>query len=143
MLPKGLLNTNLVLFVGAGASMASPTNLPSFYSLRDYLIETLFCRFSSPTDENNLEIETKPELLLQIIWEYLNDDVNPISGFKNALPNENHYNIAKTCNSGVKLIITTNFDQCIEKALKDFQIDFTVYYKSPSNQEEVVDLLQS
>ncbi|MCE1169281.1 MAG: SIR2 family protein [Sphingobacteriia bacterium] len=141
VLPRGFINTNLVLFVGAGASIAWPTNLPSFYSLRDYLIDALFCRFSCPTDVNNLEIDTKPELLLQIIWEYLNDDVNPISGFKNALPNENHYNIANTCNSGVKLIITTNFDQCIEIALNDFQIDFTVYYKSPSNQEEVEELI--
>jgi hypothetical protein len=139
---KNIFNQNLALFVGAGASIAPPSSLPSFYQLRDFITSSLFDNIPKIGIDYTFNIQTKPELLLQIIWEYFGIKVNPINGFKYASPNKNHYLISNICKNGVRFIITTNFDQCIEKALSDSNLEYHVYHKSPSNDTELNELKQ-
>lgn len=140
MVDKKIFNKDLALFVGAGASIAAPSCLPSFYRMRDFIMETLLQNVPQVKKEYYLGVQTKPELLLQILWEYFGNQLNPIKGFENAPANLNHYIISNICKKGVRFIITTNFDRCIEKALIDSNISYKVFYKSPSNQSELDEL---
>ena len=132
------INENLVLFIGAGASIAAPSSLPSFLNLRNTLIKYLFnglCDLNSCKDEL-LETRTKPELILQTIWEYMGNKINPISGFQFAVPNLNHHYIALLCSMGVRIIVTTNFDKCIEGALDYYKFKYKVIVGAPQNEKD-------
>lgn len=136
------INENLVLFVGAGASISAPTSLPSFISLRNEIIKLLFNDITEFDEYLNelLNTPTKPELILQTIWDYFGHTVNPIRGFADSSPNINHHYISLLCKSGVKIIITTNFDNCIEKSLDYNGIKYIVKAGTPNNESEYKDI---
>lgn len=137
MISGNIFNKNLALFVGAGASIAYPCNLPSFYRMRDFITETLYQNIPHIKMKHIDNIQTKPEMLLQIIWEYFDKKINPLKGFEHAPSNINHFIISNICKKGVRFIITTNFDRCIEKALEEQHIGYKIFYKSPSCEAEV------
>lgn len=136
------INENLVLFVGAGASISAPTSLPSFITLRNEIIRLIFndiTEFNKYLNEL-LNTPTKPELILQTIWDYFGYTINPIKGFEKSSPNINHHYISLLCRSGVKIIITTNFDNCIEKSLDYHGIKYIVKPGTPNNELEYNDI---
>jgi hypothetical protein len=137
-----LINAELALFVGAGVSIAPPTRLPSFQELRDETLAGLIqgLELEDLSKDRVSQITTKPELLLQTMWDYYGETVNPIEGFGNVPPNENHHLIAAACSRGVRLVITTNFDRCIERALETHNIAFTVYPHTPADEQEALQL---
>lgn len=142
MLNENIFNKDLALFVGAGASIAEPCGLPSFYEMRDFIIETLCQNIPQIKVEYVDRIQTKPEILLQILWEYFGNGINPLKGFEYAQININHRIISNICKKGIRFIITTNFDRCIEKALDEQNIKYEIFYKSPSNEAETNKLMQ-
>lgn len=139
------INEDLVLFIGAGTSIAAPTSLPSFLTLRNRLIKYLFDGIHGLDSykEELLNTRTKPELILQIIWEGMGAKINPISGFQHAPSNINHHYIASLCNMGVRIIVTTNFDQCLEKALEHYGIRYKVIVGTPQNEEEYLNVKEN
>lgn len=86
---------------------------------------------------------TKPEQLLQIIWDYTNGRFNPVECFQHALPNQNHHLIAELVAEGINCIITPNFDSCLERALEARHIDFEFFNRTPSTNSEADHLLSS
>ncbi len=128
----------ICLFIGAGASIKSPTCLPSFKELNCELLSILLNRTSMKEKVQTAiqGINTKPEHLLQIIWDYTNGQFNPVESFDNSLPNINHTLIATLVANGASCIITPNFDQCIESALDGKQIKYKLFNKTPTTKNE-------
>jgi len=131
--------------VGAGASIMSPSCLPSFQDLNNALLSNLY---QSTSMGQNLQsvmgnINTKPEQLLQIIWDYTNGQFNPVECFQYTSPNRNHHLIAELVAQGVSCIVTPNFDPCLEKALEKRQVSFKVFNKVPSTSDEANYLFES
>lgn len=136
---------DVCIFVGAGASIMSPSCLPSFQDLNSALLSNLY---QSTSIGQNLQsmmgnINTKPEQLLQIIWDYTNGQFNPVECFQYTSPNRNHHLIAELVAQGVNCIVTPNFDPCLEKALEERQISFNVFNRVPSTSDEANLLLES
>lgn len=131
------------IFVGAGASIMPPSSLPSFQELNNALLLNL-CNSTSKYEELQScfkKIDTKPEQLLQIIWDYTNGGFNPIESFQHALPNQNHHLIAELIAQGINCIVTPNFDSCIEKALDKRHITYELFNRTPITNQETHHLL--
>lgn len=133
------------VFVGAGASILSPSRLPSFQELNQELLLNLS---RSTTGGEQLlpvlrDIHVKPELLLQILWDHTDGCFNPVECFQMAEPNQNHHLIAELAAQGVGCVITPNFDPCLEKALQERHISFTFFPEIPANDREAKRLLSS
>ncbi len=128
----------LIILVGAGISIASPTKLPSGKALTEYYLES--CIGKELANEIMNRWEKINEIIyrvngfesslirLEFIIGCINDvDIefkyNPfISGFKqfvNVNSNKNHYYLAELLKRGCK-IITPNFDCGIEKVFDKF-----------------------
>ncbi len=133
------------VFIGAGASIMPPTSLPSFQELNTALLSNLCQSVSeSRSVQTHLKsIHTKPEQLLQIIWDYTNGAFNPIQCFQYASPNKNHDLIASLAAQGVHCIVTPNFDPCLEKALNARKIPFEFYNQTPSTEADAAHLFHS
>jgi hypothetical protein len=137
---------NTALFVGAGCSILSPSCLPDFFTLRNFIINTLMdCKgvIISPNLRNKINDDisnynAKPELLFQTISRYIDiSQINLMRCMAEIEYNVNHKYIAKLCKEGLKLVITTNCDTCIEKALRSEDVDFIQFYGVPSSDLEV------
>lgn len=142
----------LIILVGAGISIASPTKLPSGKSLTEYYLEScigkelaneIMCRWKKFNEiickVNGFDISL---IRLEFIIGCINDvDIEfkyiPfITGFKqfvNINPNINHRYLAELLKRGCK-IITPNFDCGIEKVFDSFST--TVRLGIPSNEVE-------
>ncbi len=122
-----------------------PSCLPSFQELNNMLLSCLYqCLSTREKFKASLErIHTKPEQLLQIIWDYTNGNFNPVECFQYTIPNKNHYLLAELINQGINCIVTPNFDPCLEKVLEKRHIDFEFFDKIQSESKEAEDLIQS
>lgn len=138
-----LTEGRIAIFAGAGVSIAAPTSLPSFLSLRNYILEVLLSNTSFPSEKLTRikEMKTKPELLFETIWMYMGNSINPIRGFHNINPNINHLHLAQLCKQGVKLILTTNFDDGIERALTKLNLQYYLICGMPDKEESYNDIL--
>lgn len=135
----------ICVFVGAGASILPPSCLPSFQELNQELLLNL--SWSTTGGEQLLpvlrDIHVKPELLLQILWDHTDGCFNPVECFQMAEPNQNHHLIAELAAQGVSCVITPNFDPCLEKALQERHIPFTLFPEIPANDRDAKRLLSS
>lgn len=125
----------LCIFAGAGASIMPPTRLPSFSMLNHSIIESI-CKMNHIDEDIRrklCDIKTKPEQLLQLIWDYTDGQFNPVEGFQNVPTNQNHAAIARLAAEGVPCIITTNFDSCIETELNAQGVRYSFYSETKSN----------
>jgi hypothetical protein len=137
-------NKEYVAFVGAGFSKDA-----GIMSSWDVLIETLRPLY---INENKIDEEGDVKILSSDIekWYLSNDELNKLgysdileliykgdierreyvsSFFKNQLPGAAHHELAKMVSMGLlRFIFTTNFDDLIEKALDDINIDYDVIY---------------
>lgn len=133
------------IFVGAGASIMYPTCLPSFQELNNQLLSCLEeCLSTRENFQTSLKrIHTKPEQLLQIIWDSTDGNFNPVECFQYATPNRNHYLLAELINQGINCIVTPNFDPCLERALEKRKICFDLFDKIPSASKEANELIRA
>ncbi|AVT39629.1 DUF4020 domain-containing protein [Plantactinospora sp. BB1] len=116
---------NLVLFVGAGASVDAPAGLPSFVGLtRQIAVDTR-------QDFDEAELQRHPDVLLGRIEDRAVDVhhiIKTIIGDPASAPNDLHRAIARLASSGSPLrIVTTNYDLHLSKALRDLGATFTEY----------------
>lgn len=133
------------IFVGAGASIMHPCGLPSFRELNDALLAHLYQDVAA---DQSLPaalkgIHTKPEQLLQIIWDYTDGSFNPVECFQNVVPNRNHHLIAELVEQGAACIVTPNFDPCLEKALEKKKLPFQLFHQTPDTEAEAGRLLNA
>jgi hypothetical protein len=113
----------LVLFAGAGISVAAPSTCPTWNEFLELTLDSarnVYPGLDTYYDAIGGRLKTiKPELLCQILYGNLLDD---FWGFLDILqigqPNFNHARIAQmTLEFSIPLILTTNLDTYIENAL--------------------------
>lgn len=132
-----LKNQKVIFFVGAGASSAS--GLPLGNELRDKLLEGLYREFpyweeqridifrnSFYPNQKNITLEMVSQQFTQRLgYEGTNDFLKPI--FIGKEPSWSHEVIASLAKKEfIAAILTTNFDNLFEKALKKEEVDFKV-----------------
>ncbi|WP_198166764.1 DUF4020 domain-containing protein [Mycobacterium sherrisii] len=119
--PAGLIDAHkageLVLFVGAGASMGAPSSLPGFQKLveltRDEadLYEIIGDVSKAPLDEVMGRMEDAPYLIK------VHERVAHHIGDPNSQPNDAHAAIAQLASTGSPRIVVTNYDEHLTKSL--------------------------
>ena len=104
----------LVLFVGAGASVDSPSGLPTFQELTERLCEQ--SQEPLPTDGAALE---KVLGLLEKKGVDVHQRVKGIIGNPDSVPNELHRAIAGLASAEKTRIVTTNYDRHLSTCLEE------------------------
>ncbi|MEG0959970.1 MAG: SIR2 family protein [Erysipelotrichaceae bacterium] len=124
-LTNAIKDNKLVVFVGAGVSMGKPTNLPNFTELVNYIANETgynfdekinqYDAFLGKLEHNGIDVKRKAaECIIE----------------KQAKPNELHKSIINLFGTkNVIRIVTTNYDQMIEKAIKKKSV---LIYNAPA-----------
>lgn len=113
---NAIRDDKLVIFAGAGVSMGSPSNLPSFWKLAAYIASGTGLEPTEPLDRflgtlNNDGIDVHQRA------------IKPLSP-EGSKPNELHRNIIRLFRDSKRIkLITTNFDLLFEEAYKELQND--------------------
>ena len=127
-----------VLFCGAGVSMDPPATLPDWKTFRDRTIEAVATAESSlsrylaelvnPELVGEAGHALAPELVATQVRTVVPDYFQSLGVLDHDQTNQNHQLIAQLIGAGlVTHVVTTNFDQLIEKALAAVGIHFHVY----------------
>lgn len=107
----------LVIFTGAGISMAPPSDLPSFLSLAAQVAQTV----QSPLDPGADEWKFQLDAFMDVVNEGEGVDVHrlvqSIVTKPGSQPNENHIALARIAAKYSTRVITTNYDLHLEAAL--------------------------
>jgi hypothetical protein len=113
---NAIRDDKLVIFAGAGVSMGSPSNLPSFWKLAKDIASGTGLEPTEPLDRflgtlNNKGIDVHQRA------------IEPLSP-EESKPNDLHRNIIKLFRDSNRIkLITTNFDLLFEEAYKELQND--------------------
>lgn len=113
---NAIRDDKLVIFAGAGVSMGSPSNLPSFWKLAKDIASGTGLEPTEPLDRflgtlNNKGIDVHQRA------------IEPLSP-EGSKPNDLHRNIIKLFRDSNRIkLITTNFDLLFEEAYKELQND--------------------
>jgi tetratricopeptide (TPR) repeat protein/NAD-dependent SIR2 family protein deacetylase len=111
---KNLLEEKIAIFCGAGISLSS--GLPLAKDIRQAILD------GTRMENQDIERITSKEFPLEVLIKTIADFVeieDLVRTFSFASPNKDHILIAELARRGiVKLVLTTNFDDCIEKALE-------------------------
>ena len=136
----------LVPFLGAGTSCIPPTALPSWTAVTQAVLKGLWDRaldtssskqfqsyvnrFGNCIRDTLKDNDLPPEFFSEIIVNRLGDFYfNVLSVLDSDQTNSVHQSLAKLAQVGaVRVVVTTNFDTCIEKAMKDVGV-FPIVYK--------------
>lgn len=135
-IPKQILiaqrTGKLVVFVGAGASCDSPSNLPLFPELVRKIVSD--AHQEGRFGDNNLD--DKPDRVLGEIQENgvpVHHRIRDIINVTDSHPNRLHHAIAGLFRSVDDVrIVTTNYDRHLESALRDRWFDTIEIYKAPA-----------
>jgi tetratricopeptide (TPR) repeat protein len=123
-------DSRLVIFAGAGISMAAPTNLPSWRDVNRIVVRSLAAAASSAVGEplaakaadlilaRHEQEKLPPEYQAQVLAESLHDRYfEVLRHLDSERPNPTHLAIAWLARLGcVRAVITTNFDRVLEAA---------------------------
>lgn len=125
----------LTFFLGAGASVAIPSCLPTANTLKKDILKKLCDLASIGFDDKFIKLfEAFPlEFLLQIIKEVagLKTVVRFLEPLGTGNNNLIHYTISQLCKSGLcNTIITVNFDNLMEKMLAEEGCSYNMYFNS-------------
>ena len=113
---NAIRDDKLVIFAGAGVSMGSPSNLPSFWKLAKDIASGTGLEPTEPLDRflgtlNNKGIDVHQRA------------IEPLS-LEGSKPNDLHRNIIRLFRDSKKIrLITTNFDLLFEEACKELKND--------------------
>lgn len=125
----------LAALIGSGLSIPSPTSLPSCREMIKSLVVLDWVsgpeRFplpeeilDGPAGSSLLSIRLEHALSVFVEWKK-HDLALLLRQFADAPPNIYQRAIAELCNRGIiGAILTTNFDQCIEKAFDEFSLEY-------------------
>ena len=122
---------DLLFFVGAGISKASPAQLPLARELVQAIIETLLRNEYFLSRKNRIlkDLESiRLEVFLQLMYEQIGKaSLQTLGVLKEGEPNLNHFFLARLAKQRViSHILTTNFDALIEKACSEEKIRYYV-----------------
>ena len=141
---------DLILFLGAGISIAEPSSLPGFIELQNKTIwalcqglesklehyykvvyeETKYPQKKEKNDLTKRFMNLPPEYVFMLCKRSIVSNnkesarfgLKPLDEFGYAIPNENHYILAQLlANSYLPAIFTTNFDMLIESAVDELK----------------------
>lgn len=130
-LPDALITAvaegDLVLFVGAGASMNAPANLPSFKELAAQLAEAT---------RNEIEMHLEPDAFIGRLCDSdstVRQHVRAIIANPNSRPNDMHRAILRLSNAcGTIRIVSTNYDEHLLTAATELSIEIGDVYQGPA-----------
>jgi hypothetical protein len=126
---KAIERKGVTVFAGAGISVAPPSSCPTWDNLKREILRSLLARLFKTTNiKKDLEdlspavmnVDMRPELFMSCMTTIINRSfiVEMLSGLNSGEPNLNHSLIAFLERKQiVKSIITTNFDNYIEREL--------------------------
>lgn len=116
----------LVLFVGAGASLNTPSDLPLFNGLAEKVAVTL--------GEEYVESTNPDALLGDLLDRYpsVKELVKAITGSPDSLPNTTHRSLARLASATGSRVVSTNYDEHIESAARQEGLDLGVRYVAPA-----------
>jgi tetratricopeptide (TPR) repeat protein len=128
-------NRELVIFPGAGVSMAPPSILPSFLDLQNEVLWALSSGQNTTRgwyEDVHEQIKNRdyrseatkkftdlmPEYVYQVCLDQMGERaLDSLDALKSAVPNANHHFLAGALRKGyLPLVLTTNFDTLIEDA---------------------------
>ncbi len=134
---KKAKSNELVIFVGAGISKDPPSSCPLSKELMDLVIDSAKSAHSGLDDFHSfINCRTKrikPELFCQILHSNLRENFFGFIDILNmGIPNCNHSNIAYIAREyKIPIVLTTNFDTYIEKALEKVSLNkYKLYVNS-------------
>jgi len=147
----------LLVFAGAGVSMAPPSSLPSWNGFNDAVLHALtaavgdymhqsydnraFERLTSRRDKTPF---FAPDFMADIIAEEVGlDYFRVLQALDTDAINDGHRALAALVASGsVRAIVTTNFDRLIERALQELQVEYDIF-ATPDDFERLDNIVQS
>ena len=126
----------LTLLIGAGVSRPAPSFLPTasdcMKGLYTAIREDLPARLAAHLDNQYLDLLIREpfEQLMSRLWQGVEEELlDFLAPLRGGLPNQSHYFIAQLLRSGfASQVITTNFDNLIERALEDDLVRTTVVW---------------
>jgi hypothetical protein len=110
----------LVLFTGAGVSMADPSNLPSFLGLAEQVAERLQSPLK-PKKKWKFQLDTFMDVLDQGEGADVHGHVKRIVSNPDSLPNPNHDALARIATQFKTRVVTTNYDRHLESKLREYE----------------------
>ena len=127
-IPREIINAineeRLVIFAGAGVSMGSPTNLPSFKKLSEYFSNKNFITTSENFDSANDRFLGR----LESENIYVHNIISRLFSDENLEPNKYHESLINLFGKRRRVrIVTTNYDEMFEKTCQQKGIDTKVY----------------
>lgn len=110
-------NGRLVIYAGAGLSAAAPTSLPSAAAMASSIFQRLSQLFPSALDcpSDDLNAVADAVAVLPGGEEALRETAVQVAEFTTASPNYGHKVLAYLLLEGVIDVLTTNWDNCIER----------------------------
>jgi NAD-dependent SIR2 family protein deacetylase len=135
-IPGALLTAHeegeLVIFTGAGVSIAAPSDLPSFLGLAGQVAAKL----QSSEDPNSEEWTPQ----LDAFMGNLDDDekvnvhrlVKGIVTAPTSMPNANHHALARIAAKKTARVVTTNYDLHLEQTLRERLDDDLEVFRAPA-----------
>jgi len=122
---RALRDGKLVVFAGAGVSMGSPSNLPSFEQLAIAIAKGTGYEPKPPWDQLLGNLQSKGVSVHEIAAQHLFSPENS--------PNDLHRNLLLLFRSFDRVrLITTNFDYHFENAAKELFVDLPEIYRAPA-----------
>lgn len=109
----------LVLFTGAGVSMAGPSNLPSFLGLAEQVAERLQSPMKPTMNEWKSQLDTYMDVLDQGEGADVHGHVKRIVSNPDSLPNTTHDALARIATQFKTRVVTTNYDRHLESKLRE------------------------
>jgi len=116
----------LVLFIGAGASLNSPSDLPLFNGLAKRVADELGERFveTENPDAQLGDMESRHSSVKELVRAIIADE--------NSLPNETHRAIARLAGASGARIVSTNYDEHVETAARQEGVELGRRYVAPA-----------
>jgi tetratricopeptide (TPR) repeat protein len=136
-------SSRLVIFVGAGASMGAPTNLPSWREVNRIVVRSLATSASSAIGDDIADNAAQlilarhekeklpPEYQAQLLAEFLHHRYfEVLRHIDSDRPNATHLAIAWLARLGcVRAVITTNFDRLLEAAFAAVDVQLERHFQ--------------
>ncbi len=141
--PHAISKEGLVIFAGAGCSMAPPSSLPGWYDLNDAILDTLWDRLEAyritkgfrekvlpSIKKRRNDNKFPPDYQAQLMAERVGIKYFELLGTVDAQTyNPVQYYTAQLAKAGmIKAVVTTNFDQNFERAFNTVGVDFQAFY---------------
>src|SRR5437660_914710 len=138
-LPSSFRQNRAVVFSGAGISLEPPAGLPNWHQLRDHTLDAVAGRHPTPAKFapalKAVEMLAEPgrrgltpEVVASEIERTTRHYFDALVALDDGLPNANHLLLARLARANlISVLITTNFDRFLERALEQEGIAFRVY----------------